>query len=110
LIQMTSHLTLNLLSIPTPHSIITRNDAIKLIFVKLFSVSENARCDTEVEKIISKSPSYFVFLVFHAFSRFCFTSPCVLSVVLLCIMIITWIIIFFAASSSTISSSKISRI
>jgi hypothetical protein len=38
-----------LLSIPTPHTIITRND-IKLIFVKLFSVSQNARCDTEVEK------------------------------------------------------------
>jgi hypothetical protein len=36
---------------PGPHSIITRNDAIKLIFVKLFSVSQNARCDTEVEKI-----------------------------------------------------------
>jgi hypothetical protein len=29
---------------------ITRNDAIKLIFVKLFSVSQNAHCDTEVEK------------------------------------------------------------
>jgi hypothetical protein len=30
---------------------ITRNDARKLIFVKLFSVSQNAHCDTEVEKI-----------------------------------------------------------
>jgi hypothetical protein len=28
----------------------TRNDAIKLIFVKLFLVSQNAHCDIEVEK------------------------------------------------------------
>jgi hypothetical protein len=48
---MTSHLTLKL-SIPIPNSIITRNDAIKLIFVELFSVSQNAHCDTEVEKNI----------------------------------------------------------
>jgi hypothetical protein len=39
-----------LLSIPTPYSIITRNDAIKLIIVKLFSVSQNAHWDTEIEK------------------------------------------------------------
>jgi hypothetical protein len=54
---MTSHLTLNLinlLSIPTLHSILTRNISIKLIFVKLFSVSQNARCDTEVENSILK--------------------------------------------------------
>jgi hypothetical protein len=38
-------------SIPIPNAIITRNDAIKLIFVKLFSVSQNAHCDTEVEKV-----------------------------------------------------------
>jgi hypothetical protein len=43
---MTSHLTLKFIII------ITRNDAIKLIFVKLFSVSQNTHCDTEVEKII----------------------------------------------------------
>jgi hypothetical protein len=45
-----------LLSIPTPHSVITRNDAIKLIFVKLFSVSQNVHCDTEVEKEIFGQP------------------------------------------------------
>jgi hypothetical protein len=32
-----------------------RNDAIKLIFVKLFSVSQNAHCDTEVEKQYNRS-------------------------------------------------------
>jgi hypothetical protein len=50
---MTSHLTLKFTINTNPtlaHSIITRNDAIKLIFVKLFSVLRNARCDTEVEK------------------------------------------------------------
>jgi hypothetical protein len=43
-----------------PNSIITRNDAIKLIFVKLFSVSQNAHCDTEVEKV-SFRPGLFTF-------------------------------------------------
>jgi hypothetical protein len=42
------------------NSIITRNDAIKLIFVKLFSVSQNAHCDTEVEKV-SFRPGLFTF-------------------------------------------------
>jgi hypothetical protein len=35
-----------------PQIQLSRNDAIKLIFVKLFSVSQNAHCDIEVEKFI----------------------------------------------------------
>jgi hypothetical protein len=50
------------LSIPILNSIITRNDAIKLIFVKLFSVSQNAHCDTEVEKLLLNT-----FIIFNIF-------------------------------------------
>jgi hypothetical protein len=54
-----NHITFNT-EIYLSNSIITRNDAIKLIFVKLFSVSQNAHCDTEVEKV-SFRPGLFTF-------------------------------------------------
>jgi hypothetical protein len=60
---LTSHLTQQFntgisgiygtISIPTPHSIITRNDDIKSNFVQLKTVTQNALYNSETEKINS---------------------------------------------------------